>query len=142
MKALLEPNENEKIDDLLSDCLQECYHLAILSAMDSIPPEWLKPYVEYQCKLILHYIETKTEFADEQEHSTQLQKSLDEKSDALGKLRNQREVLKLGLDDHDVDAVRSVPLEPEERLGVIVVCDLVSSTDSLLRMDFAERELR
>ena len=154
MKSLLEYKEKlalEQTDQLLEDCLHECYHLALLAVMDTLPAEWLRHHVEHQCRVISHYVESRSEFGDEQERSAKFQKDLDTKKDELKKQKDDLDKICSDLETLrepqkalsgwgiNVEELLQVPTEPEERYGVVVVCDLVSSTANLLRFDFDDR---
>ena len=138
MKQLLEYKEKlglEQIDRVLEVCLHQCYHMALQAAIGNMPSDMLGHHVEIECKIIQDYVESRT-----QAYSAATEDKV--KLEQLEVLRREHEIYQQHYGELPQGGRGfTVPPEPTERMCAVVFCDMVSSTGSLVGMDFDQRGL-
>ena len=142
MKELLEYKESlglEEVDEVLSLCLHECYHIAVTSALDALPGETLRHHVELTCELIKAYLKSQAERSKAEISDSKIVDQLAVSQDELKAYK--RYFGELTTEDLTEKRNFHIPPEPVERLGVVAVCNIVGSPENLVRMDFHQRGL-
>jgi len=148
MKQLLEYMENsgfEEIDAVLDLCLHECYHMAVVEALDSLPGDALRHHVEITCGVIQAFVKSQTERLNVERADKGVHDRLAVVREELNAAKRQHIEL-----ENAIEAYRrqfgecgegdlAIPAQPEERMGVVVFCDMVGSTGSFVGMDFDQR---
>lgn len=140
MKALLEYKENARlseVDEALAICLHECYHLALDAAIDALPADMMKHHAELTCRILENYVKMQKERLND---ATVTQESREE----LETVQRERDAYRAMYGEVEEElktpeVLIKVPSVPEERWCVVVFCDLIGSTGSVVGMDFTER---